>query len=156
MNRGYIVSSNIIKVTSKIILQYTKNEVKFACKSPIFATGTILKDKKYKFNILIPKKLFNDLHVDTFYGVNDNERICIKVCDVLDPELKICISICINEKKDNQCGMYSLDILICSNITICNPIIFLCGTIIRKKKMCHFINIDDNNIHAIKMFITHE
>lgn len=153
MSSGSIVPGNIIKLTSNIILKYTKSVIKFSCKSPIFATGYILQDTKYKCNILLPKKIFNDLQVDTFYGVENDERICIKICDMLDTDSKIHLSVCVNEKKDNHCGMYSFDIIICSKITICNPVFFLRGTLIRKKKMFQFINVDDNNAHGIKMFI---
>ena len=154
MSSGSIVPGNIIRLTSKIILKYTKNVIKFSCKAPIFATGYILQGKKYKCNILLPKKIFNDLQVDTFYGVDDSEKICIKICDMLDTDSKIHISIGVGERKDNHCGMYSFDLVICPEITICNPVIFLCGKLIRKEKMFQFINVDDNNAHGIKMFIS--
>lgn len=154
MSGGSIVSGNIIKITSKIVLKYTNNVIKFCCKTPIFANGYILQGKKYKCNILLPKKIFNDLQVETFYGVGNDERICIKICDMLETDSKLHVSAEINEKKDNHCGMYSIDLIIRPNITICNPVIFLCGTLIRKKKMFQFINIDDNNVHGIKMFIS--
>jgi hypothetical protein len=148
MNKGSIIFNNI-NIISKIILEYDDKFVKFSHKTPIFVEGYIQKDKKYIFNILVPRKLFNDIVEETFYGIPKNSRLRIKICDMENKDSQICFYVSIKNKKLTHCDMFSIQFILVSNKDICTPVIFICGKLMKKK--C--LNIEDSNAIGIKLFI---
>lgn len=155
MNRGVIIG-NSITLISKIVLKYTKKCVKFSCHTPIFMEGSIMQNNTYTFNLLVPKILFNESSIESFHGTKCKGNIRIKICDVLDPSKKLYILLPINKRENKHCGMISLTATVCSDVVICNPIMFICGNIIHNDVPigCGDFNFENNNVCGIQLFIT--
>jgi hypothetical protein len=154
VSRGTIIAGNNIKLISKIILKYSRNLVEFSCGTPICVDGYILKDKQYNFKLFLPKKIFHNISTKTFHGVHCDERIRIKICDIIDTNAKLYAYFHISDKISTHCNMYSIDVSVCSDVTICNPVIFICGPIIKKQNVLKCISIKNNNACVIQLFIT--
>lgn len=152
MNRGIIVG-NHISLISKIVLECEKNKVFFSCCTPLFIEGSILEGKCYKFKLLVPKELFPEAGIRTFHGSHCNECIRLRIYDVLNNNNSLSIYLHINERVSTHCQMYCLEATIVSNVTICNPVLFICGTLIRKHKAFKCLNINNNNAVGIQLFI---
>lgn len=151
MNRGVIVD-NHISVVSKIPLKYKKNKVVFSCCTPLCTEGIIVKGKSYKVKLLIPVELFPEAEVRTFYGVGSDEHIRAKIIDVKNEENIIPICFRIGDKVKTHYKMYCLETVFSADEYICDPVFFMCGTLIRKHQICHCLT-SDNNAIGIKLFI---
>jgi hypothetical protein len=152
MNRGVIVG-NHISVISKIVLKYEKNKVMFSCATPLCIEGSILEGKSYKVKLLVPKELFPESGIRTFHDSRCDEYIRIRICDITDPNNKMYLYFHIKDKTKLHCNMYCLETVVCSKVTICNPVLFICGILLRKNCLSDYLNIDNNNAACIKLFI---
>jgi hypothetical protein len=152
MNRGVIVG-NQINLISKIVLKYAKHKVLFSCCTPLCVEGSIHEGKCYKFKLLIPRELFPETGIKTFHGARCDEYIRMRVFDLTNKDNRIYLYFRIDERRKTHLNMYCLETVICSEVAICNPVLFFCGTLLRKHGLHRCVDIEKNNASSIKLFI---
>ena len=152
MNSGIIISNNI-KLISKIVLTYTNHRIRFSCCTPLFINGSILEGKYYKFRLFVPKKIINDLSINTFCEPYHKDYVYLKFCDMLDETNKIRAKFYIGDKVETHCNMYVLETTIFANTTICYPVLFICGTLIKDCNALKCVDISQNNACGIYFLI---
>lgn len=152
-DRGYIIGHTNIKTTSSIILTRTRNVFRFSCKTPIFLSGCFKNSNNYRCDLVIPKILFNQSSCKVFEGVRRCEKNCIIIHDILDKNIKIHASARIDSAIDNDMSMYVITFDIHPTIDIPNPVIFICGILIRIKYINSIVKCEDICISGIKLFI---
>lgn len=127
MNTGVIVSDNI-SVLSKIFLKIKKDKIVFSSKSPLCIKGFLEKDKKYKFKLLIPVCISD---IKTFNCTHCDECIKIQLCDIADENSNLCVYFHIKDRVQNHCKMYCLETVVTSDVCLCDPVMFIRGTVVR-------------------------
>lgn len=146
-NNAYIVK-NTIQIESRIPLRYDNDILRFDDDVPIFLNGYFEKDSEYVFRLVFPKKILYDSCDNVFDNFCKSYSIKIKIIDILDRCKQLGFIISINRLEEFHNGFVSLSCVFIPCNTICNPVLFLKGKLLKKK--C--LNIDNIKLESIKVF----